>query len=109
MEHEGHEWRRSFVSESEPGQGRRNVTVTASDRPQLLVTATNGLADGARVGLVVEGEERGSTRYDTGPGAGSWGADKVLEPGRGHKVTFDVRRGLTERTQLAVVVYELVH
>lgn len=108
LEHEGHEWRRSFVGESEPGQGLRNVTVTASDEPLLLVTATNGLADGAGVWLVVDGEERGSRRYDAGPGAGSWGADSVLEPDRGHEITFRVRRGLTDQTELAVVLYELV-
>jgi len=109
LEHEGHEWRRSFVGESDPGQGLRNVTVTASDKPLLVVTATNGLADGARVGLVVDGQEHGSMRYHSGPGAGSWRASEVLGPGRGHQVTLRVGRGLTEKTQVAVVLYELVH
>ena len=68
----------------------------------------DGLADGAGVWLVVDGEERGSRRYDAGPGAGSWGADSVLEPDRGHEITFRVRRGLTDQTELAVVLYELV-
>ncbi|HEX6249242.1 MAG TPA: hypothetical protein VFZ64_15330 [Nocardioidaceae bacterium] len=109
-EHAGHEWVRSFVGESDPGQGVRTVSVSPGDKPMLLVVAVNGLARAAgfeeRVALVVDGERRDSLRYSS---EGGWGPDLVLEPDQPHEVEVRVTSGRTDETQVALVLYELVH
>lgn len=109
IEHEGHEWALSTVSESAAGDAVHTFTRDAGTDPVLLVTATKDLANGSRVRLEVDGRVRESMEFYTGPEAGSWGPDTVLEPGRGREVTLRVRKGLTDRTRLAAVLYEMVH
>jgi hypothetical protein len=108
-EHDGHVWALASVDESVPGSGVHTAEVGPRDRPVLLVTGRTGIANGGRVLLSVDGEEAGITGHSGGPVGGSWGADTVLEPGHRHESRLEVRRGLTDRTRLAIGFYELEH
>jgi hypothetical protein len=108
-EHDGHVWALASVDESLLGSGSHTAEVGPGDRPVLLVTGWTGVADRGRVLHLVDGEEAGFTGHSGGPVGGSWGPQTVLEPGRRHESTLEVRRGLTERTRLAIGVYELEH
>jgi hypothetical protein len=108
LEFDGHEWVFSFLGESPAGARVHTADFGPTDRPVVLVTAQNALANGARVLTRVDGVDSNFSDFYSGPDAGSWGADSVLEPGR-HEVTLEVRRGLTADTRLAIAFYELVH
>jgi hypothetical protein len=108
LEFEGHEWVFSALGESAAGERVHTSVFGPTQGPVVLVTAQNGLGNGARVLTRVDGVDNDFSEFYAGPDAGSWGADSVLEPGR-HEVTLEVRRGLTEGTRLAIAFYELVH
>lgn len=109
LEHDGHEWALSTVGESD--RGGRSYTSEAREiqGPVVVATGHRAIADGGRVDFSAGGSAMSSYENHSGSGAASWSAQTVLEPQDRHTASLTVRRGWTERTQLAIGFYELVH
>lgn len=109
LEHDGHEWALASVGESDRGGRSYTSEVRDIQGPVVVATGHRAIADGGRVDFSAGGQPMSSHENHSGGGGGSWSAQTVLEPQDRHSASLTVRRGWTERTQLAIGFYELVH
>jgi hypothetical protein len=100
-EYDGHLWRVTDLAENDLG-GRRFRLERDFDRPTLVISHVRGLSDR---GSVMIGDGIDGTL--SGGGAASSGEAGILGPGP-DRFPITVRRGLTERTQVGVSLYERV-
>lgn len=107
-EFKGQEWQQVTVFDSDPGGGRLDIGHPATDRPTLVYTIVSGLADHSSHVLLVDGESQGVYLHDVGGGGSTGKGEVVIPAGRASELSLRVRRGLTDRTRLAIVLYEPV-
>lgn len=102
VEHEGHLWQHLESITTDPGDPRLVLARTLGV-PTLVVAHTRGVEHWQ--GRVMVGNGVDAT-LNTGGGAGQH-TGPVLQPGPA-RFPIEVRRGLTERTQLGLSLYERV-
>lgn len=107
LQHGGRLWELVNLYQSDPGGDRAVMQVDDATEPLLVATGHGDVAAGYRVRLVVDGETLGTTTSNV-RGLGTFGADRVLLPGRSHTVAQRVLRGLTPRTRLVIATYTRV-
>ncbi len=107
-EFKGQEWQQVTVFDSDPGGGWLDVSHTAINRPTLVYTKFTGLGEHALLRLVVDGEIQVEKQVDVGAPAAGGGTELVIPAGQASELSLRVRRGLTDRTRLAIVLYEPV-